>query len=56
MVVSGLRPAPQLSRSQINAVLADPTSWLQSPDTFFNIRMIWVLTTDHADRLLAGQL
>ncbi|MEZ0113230.1 hypothetical protein ABH920_007260 [Catenulispora sp. EB89] len=45
--------APQLSRAEIDAVLADPATWLQSPDTHENIRMIWVLTTDHADRLIA---
>ena len=45
--------APQLSRAEIDAILADPATWLRSPDTHENIRMIWVLTTDHADRLLA---
>jgi len=45
--------APQLSRAEIDAVLADPATWLQSPDTHENIRMISVLTTDHADRLIA---
>ena len=45
--------APRLSRADIDAVLADPATWLWSVDRPEDNRMIWALTTDHADRLLA---
>ncbi|GAA2041284.1 hypothetical protein GCM10009839_49600 [Catenulispora yoronensis] len=45
--------APQLSRAEIDAVLADPDTWLRSPDSHENIRMIWVLTTDRGDLLIS---
>ena len=44
--------APRLAPAQIDDILADSATWLRSDQTE-DSRVIWVLTTDHADRLIA---
>ena len=44
--------APRLAPAQIDLILADSATWLRSDQTE-DSRMIWVLTTDRADRLIA---
>ena len=42
--------APPLTAAEINAVLADPRTWLWSADG--DNRMVMAMTTDYADRLI----
>lgn len=42
--------APSLGSSEIRLILSDPATWIWSPEG--DNRMIMLMTTEHADRLL----